>query len=178
MSRWRSWDARRREAGPWHERHDGPDGTKRIAWRDATGRPGLGGHCLEDLVYVARDGWAAPTLAGATIVVVEGERCADAVAEAGYMAAGTVCGASSTPGTAVIALLADARVVLWPDADDVGRAHMERIGRALEWARVRSLSVIRPPDALPAGWDAADAEPGVIRDLVESALGRPVWVAA
>ena len=31
--RWRSWDTRRAEPGPWHVRHDRADGSKVVAWQ-------------------------------------------------------------------------------------------------------------------------------------------------
>lgn len=173
--RWQAWDARLGTPGPWHVRRDLPDGSKVVLWRETSGASGLGGCHLEDLVYLAQP--LALLAPGEPLVVTEGERAADAVAAAGHWAAGTVCGASSTPGEAVVRLLAAHRIVLWCDADLVGLAHGGRLGRALEAAGVPSLAIVRPPAGVP-GWDAADAEPQLIRELVADALARPIGPVA
>src|SRR5689334_17139860 len=102
MTRWRSWNARLGMPGPWHVRHDRPDGSKVVSWQTASGEPGLGDHRLEDLIYltpVAADA-RATYWRPAVVVLTEGERAADAVAAAGFLGVGTVCGASSIPGSA------------------------------------------------------------------------------
>lgn len=170
--RWRAWDARLAVDGPWHARTDRPDGSKAVTWLLAPGLGGLGGHHLEDLVYLAQP--LTLLALGEPLVVTEGEKSADAVAAAGHWAAGTVCGAAATPGEAVVRLLAAHPIVLWPDADAVGLRHADRLGRALEVAGVPSLAIVRPPADVPAGWDAADTSPERIRELVGEALGRPI----
>lgn len=107
-------------------------------------------------------------------VLVEGEKAADAVAAAGLCAIGTVCGASSTPGPDVIRFLAARDVVLWPDNDDIGHAHMARITTALLAAGVPNLFIVRWPDA-PDHGDAADTDPDTIRELVADALAHH-WI--
>lgn len=136
------------------------------------GQPGLGHHRLADLVYGIGTLLLAPPTA--PIVVTEGEKACDAVRDAGLLAAATVCGAASTPGPAVISYLAMRPVVLFFDSDGVGRAHMGRLGVALEAARVPAIAVVRPPEGVPVGWDAADASPELIRDLVADASTR--WI--
>lgn len=159
---WRSWDALRGEPGPWHgPRRDHPDGTKDVPWP-----PGLDGHALADLVYVAGD--ALPP-AGASVIVTEGEKAADAAAETGAYAIGTVGGASSTPGPAVVALLTRYLPTLSPDADTPGRDHMGRLAGALERAGLPTLRLIDPPAEAPRGWDLADAAPGDRRALIAGA---------
>ena len=63
--------------------------------------------------------------------MVEGEKTRDALVDAGLPALGTVTGASGTPGPDVMEVLRDRRVCLWPDSDDPGRGHMERIAERL-----------------------------------------------
>ncbi|HEY5520449.1 MAG TPA: hypothetical protein VIK08_07310, partial [Candidatus Limnocylindrales bacterium] len=46
-------------------------------------------------------------------------------------AVGTVTGAAATPGPGPLAELSGRRVFLWPDNDEVGRSHMQRIGESL-----------------------------------------------
>ncbi len=148
---WRTWDTRARTWGPLHgPRRDRPDGGKEIPWP-----PGLDGHHLEDLIYVA-DG--APPPDGSAVILTEGEKSADAVAETGRLAFGTVCGASSVPGPDVIAFLARYQLTISPDNDPIGIRHMGAIAEALEQAGTSELSWIDPPAEAAAGWDLADVE--------------------
>ena len=163
--RWRSWDARRAVPGPWHVRHDRADGSKAVVWQADDGTPGLDGHALADLVYLA--GGALPT--AVAVVVTEGEKACDAAAETGASAVGTVCGASSTPGPAVVAFLARYAVTLSPDNDEPGRSHMGRIAAALERAGLTSCRQIDPPDDAPKGWDLADIDLDERRVLIAGA---------
>src|SRR5207249_787948 len=122
-----------------------------------------------DLIYLPQP----LGIVGDVVVVTEGEKAADATAAGGWPAIGTVCGAAAAPGPHVIALLAQFDVVLWPDHDDVGRRHMNRLGRALEAAGVAALYVVRWPDA-PEHGDAADADPETIGERIAEALGRRI----
>jgi hypothetical protein len=163
--RWQSWDARLRQPGPWHTRIDHADGTKDVVWSL------FDEHKLADLIYggelVKR---AHPD---SLLVLTEGERAADAVRDAGYIAAGTVCGAASTPADAVLGLFRDHHVVLWPDADMVGARHMSRIATRLEILGVKSLALVTW-DAAKDHDDAADADRDTIGRLVTLARTLPV----
>jgi putative DNA primase/helicase len=68
---------------------------------------------------------------GALVVLVEGEKATEALLGAGIPALGTVTGVSGTPGPEALEVLRGRRVVLWPDNDEPGREHMERIADAL-----------------------------------------------
>ncbi len=165
---WRSWDARHGEPGPWHgPRRDRPDGTKEVPWP-----PGLDGHKLADLIYVAGDELPPD---GAVVVVTEGEKAADAAAETGAYAFGTVCGAASTPGPAVVALLMRYAVTIAPDADPPGREHMGRLASALEAAGLPSLRIVDPPAGAPKGWDLADVDLEERRALIQGAREILGW---
>ena len=163
--RWQATDARTGRPGPFHNREDRPDG-KRVWWCDEDGRPGLGEHRLEDLVYVDRLPMAR------RVVITEGEKAADAVRAAGLDAVGTVCGASSTPGRAVAELFAAGEPILWPDADKVGLLHMGRFAELLE-PLVASMALIDWPGA-PEHGDAADLSPDRIREI--AAAAHDVWL--
>jgi hypothetical protein len=126
-----------------HCRVDNHDG-KQMWWEQADGAKGLGGQALADLPL-----YGIERLDGRAIVVVcEGEKAADALHEAGIPAVGTVTGAAATPGHAALAELTGRNVILWPDADDVGRAHMERVGAGLAGiaADVRRIVWADAPD--------------------------------
>jgi sarcosine oxidase gamma subunit len=151
-----------------HVRQDLPGGRKRLWWETPDGRRGLGGLRPVDLLY----GLERITKAR-EVTVVEGEKCADALWSVGIAAVATVCGAAATPSNQVLRHLVrpGLRVVLWPDADEAGRKHMERIARALHRLGARDLSWVEPPAGVPAGWDAADtvAEGRDVRALLAAA---------
>ncbi len=67
----------------------------------------------------------------AVVIVTEGEKACDALLERGFVALGTVTGASDTPGLAALEVLRGRDVVLWADYDEPGRAHMARVAAAL-----------------------------------------------
>jgi hypothetical protein len=148
-----------------HERINSPDGSKRFIWRQPDGASGLGGLPIAELPL-----YGIHLLNGrATVVVTEGEKSADSLITAGLQAVGTVTGAAATPGRATLADLTGRDVVLWPDADEVGRKHMERIALGLVGIAA-SVRRIDWPDA-PEHGDAADY-PGDPWDLIDTA--RPV----
>lgn len=94
------------------------------------------------------------------IYLTEGElkcdRLNQALRDAGLdaLAVATVAGASGTPSDTVLAALVDYDVVLWPDNDDPGRGHMQRIAVWLV-ARGESPRWVHWPEA-PAKGDVAD----------------------
>lgn len=136
-----------------HERHDQLDGSKRFAWRQPDGSLGLGGAPVVDLPLYGierLDGMAS------TVVVVEGEKAAEALWSAAVAAVGTVTGAATAPSATVLAELGGRGVILWPDADAVGRTHMATIAERLAGV-ASTITLVEPPDGVPTGWDAADA---------------------
>ncbi len=128
-----------------HVRVDLPTG-KRMYWQVPGCDPhdGLMGLSTSDLPLYGSEILPGLTV-GETVIVTEGERAADALAQAGVAALATVTGASSTPGEDALSPLLPFDVVLWPDHDEPGEQHMSRVaarllrlgGRArrLEWGR-------------------------------------------
>lgn len=151
-----------------HERHDQPDGSKRFSWRRPDGTLGLGGIRVVDLPLYGIERLDAMTT---TVVVVEGEKCVEALLGVGIAAVGTVTGAATTPGQAALAELGGRRVILWPDADRVGRQHMATIAERLAGVAA-AVYIVEPPEGVPAGWDAADAV-AEGRDLAALLAGPP-----
>jgi putative DNA primase/helicase len=148
-----------------HVRVDRPDGTKRMWW-ERNGRKGLRGlspsafalYGIEDLVARRPD----------HVVLVEGEKAADALRLAGVTAVGTVTGAGAIPSRDALLAFVGTHVILWPDADDAGVSHMARIATELETIAESVAWVTPPPDA-PAGWDAADASEETVKRLIADA---------
>lgn len=64
------------------------------------------------------------------VIVTEGEKCADALAELGYVATTTFGGANASRKTD-LAPLQGRRVVIWPDHDAPGRKYADAIAGAL-----------------------------------------------
>ena len=137
-----------------HVRYDYVDKPKDYAWyRD--GKKGLRGLKTANLpLYrinqiVDEEG---------DIFIVEGEGAADSLATRGYRAVGTVTGAASCPSIASIRDVLDChgweRIYLWPDNDDVGHKHMDKVGEILATLGTKPY-IINWEDAPPNG-DAAD----------------------
>lgn len=128
-----------------HYRTDTPSG-KRIRWGAGDVRP-------RELVYRARLTGAGP------LVICEGEKAADAVAALGCDALGVVTGAPAVPDAAALTDATDRDVILWPDADAVGRLLMGAVADLLPGCRTVDPARLTPDP--PAGWDAADWLPTI-----------------
>ena len=92
------------------------------------------------------------------VVIVEGEKCADALAgltqEVGVL---SWLGGSGAVLRTDWDALAGREVILWPDADDPGREAMARLAGKLDRIGAAEVRVIDPEEDRPAGWDVADA---------------------
>jgi hypothetical protein len=135
-----------------HVREDAASG-KRLWWKRPDGTSGLGGTPVGALplygAHLLRDRPGEP------VVLCEGEKAAQALLDAGRCACGTVTGAAGTPSDDALRPLVGREVLLWPDADEPGRAHMDRIGAALLRLGCPSVRVVAWQEA-PVKGDAAD----------------------
>ena len=122
---------------------------KDLKWASPDGKFGLAGRKLATLpLYRSED---VPRAAQCTaLVLTEGEKAADALraAEPTLLVLGTVTGAQSIPAPEVLQTVVDAAlpIYLWPDADDEGAAHMQRVGDVLHAAGAKPLVIDAPPD--------------------------------
>ena len=146
-----------------HIRIDLAKGKKTFTWELPDGTKGLGGRAAKTLPLYRSETLRA-LKPGALVLVCEGEKATDAAVALGFDAVGTVTGSSGLPTDAVLHALDGFHVVAWPDADVVGRKHMDRLLAAC--ARLRGgmgagLSQIQPSTlGLTAkGLDAADWTP-------------------
>jgi hypothetical protein len=101
------------------------------------------------------------------VLLNEGEKATNAVADLGLAAVGICIGAPKVPHLAVLQPLAAMySLVIWPDADDKGQELADRLGRLLH-SVVIPLRVLEWPDAPPKG-DAADfvAQGGTRADVL------------
>lgn len=133
-----------------HHRRDDRDG-KRLWWTAPDDSPGLDRPVTALPLYRSETLRDAP--AGASIVVVEGERAADALGDRSIHAVATVTGAATIPDDPVLESLRGYYPILWPDADVPGRQHMQRIA-----ARLHALGIpCQIYDPWPACTDGSDA---------------------
>lgn len=91
-----------------------------------------------------------------TVVLVEGEKCADALVSVGIVATTAMGGAATALDKTDWSPLAGKRVIVWPDNDEAGARYAKAVIPKLLsiGAKVERISV---PDDKPPKWDAADA---------------------
>ena len=95
--------------------------------------------------------------AAADVILVEGEKAADALIEQGICATTAMNGASAPVGKTDWSPLKAKRVLIWPDKDEPGRQYAKAASQAVLEAGAASVAVLFPPDGKPDKWDAADA---------------------
>lgn len=121
--------------------------------------------------------YRADQLTREQVFVVEGEKCADAFAAATGRCVVSWAGGTYGVGYADWQALAGRDVIIWPDADNPGRATARNIASALAGIakRVRFIDV----SDKSGGWDCADAvSEGVVRDKMDAFLRARVTVEA
>ena len=93
-----------------------------------------------------------------TVLIVEGEKAADAAAKL-YLKAVVTTWPSGCKAIdkADWSPLKGRRVILWPDADQVGQQAMDRLAQLLLRLPVDRVQMVTPPADVPEGWDLADA---------------------
>lgn len=95
--------------------------------------------------------------ASAQVILVEGEKCADALIGLGICATTAMNGANAPVDKTDWSPLFGKHVLIWPDNDEAGRHYTEAVIARLRLAGVASLAVLIPPADKPEKWDAADA---------------------
>jgi putative DNA primase/helicase len=174
------WEVRDQtgELKGYHLRYDNSDGDKDCLWQRPNGEWGLNGTPLYQMpLYRAefsRD-WAQDV----PVIVTEGEKAADALARVYPAVLGTVTGAASTPGREALEPLKGRTVILWPDNDDAGRAHMERVAEGLRGV-AQEVRIFEWTEAPPQG-DAADhpvvssQSQETFVELFKTMTASPIW---
>jgi len=92
-----------------------------------------------------------------TVVLVEGEKCAQALIDAGICATTAMHGANAPVEKTDWSPLAGKNVLIWPDRDKPGWTYAMTAADALLAAGANSCVVLLPPDDKPPCWDVADA---------------------
>lgn len=106
------------------------------------------------------------------IVIVEGEKAADALIAQNIDATTAMGGASAPIEKTDWSVMRGRMVVIWPDNDDAGRSYAERLKAYLESeAGAASVTILNVPANRPEKWDAADAEDEDLGALVRAMRG-------
>ncbi|MGA4083343.1 phage/plasmid primase, P4 family [Ralstonia nicotianae] len=99
-----------------------------------------------------------PGLATATqVVLVEGEKCAQALIDAGIVATTAMHGANAPVEKTDWSPLAGKAVLIWPDRDKPGWEYAANAAQAILSAGAKTCHILYPPEEAGDGWDAADA---------------------
>ena len=111
-----------------------------------------------------------------TVVLVEGEKCALALTNAGYCATTAMHGAKAPVNKTDWSPLAGKDVLIWPDNDEPGAEYAKQVSQAIMAAGANSCAIMVPHDDAPEGWDAADAiaEGADVAEFIASARRIPV----
>lgn len=91
-----------------------------------------------------------------SIVLVEGEKCADALIKNGICATTAMHGANAPIDKTDWSPLTGKHVVIWPDNDDTGKRYAEKAQAHLKNFGI-AATIMTLPDGKTEGWDAADA---------------------
>jgi putative DNA primase/helicase len=93
----------------------------------------------------------------AQVVLVEGEKCAQALIDAGIVATTAMHGANAPVDKTDWSPLAGKAVLIWPDRDKPGWEYATQAAQAILSAGAKSCHVLYPPEEAAEGWDVADA---------------------
>ncbi|ODU09053.1 MAG: hypothetical protein ABS84_10115 [Rubrivivax sp. SCN 71-131] len=93
----------------------------------------------------------------AQVVLVEGEKCAQALIDAGIAATTAMHGANAPVDKTDWSPLSAKAVLVWPDRDKPGWEYATLAAQAILSAGAKSCHILYPPEEAAEGWDAADA---------------------
>jgi len=99
-------------------------------------------------------------LSDKTVIICEGEKATDAVANINldYVAVTSPNG-SGSPHKADWSALKGCTAIIWPDNDDAGRQYALSVARLLKKTEAQSVHIVSIPDHFPEKWDLADDLP-------------------
>ncbi len=93
----------------------------------------------------------------AQVVLVEGEKCAQALIDAGIVATTAMHGANAPVDKTDWSPLSAKSVLIWPDRDKPGWDYAAQAAQAILSAGAKSCHILYPPEDAAEGWDVADA---------------------
>ena len=106
-----------------------------------------------------------------TVVLVEGEKCADALINIGICATTAMMGANAPIEKTDWSPLQNKHLLIWPDNDEAGKNYSHKVSTHLtQHGIAASVTLLNIPEDKPAKWDAADAvvEKLDIKDFIAS----------
>lgn len=107
------------------------------------------------------------------VILVEGEKCAEALIKQGITATTAMCGANTDVKKTDWSQLKGKHIIIWPDNDEPGKKYAKNVGNKLLEIGVASLAVLEIPQDKPEKWDAADCvEEGI--DVKEFLASTPL----
>ncbi|RZF43824.1 hypothetical protein LSTR_LSTR006365 [Laodelphax striatellus] len=120
------------------------------------------------------------------ILLVEGEKCANALIEQGITATNEMSGDNADPNKTDWTPLKGKHVIIWPDNDEPGKKYAEKSAMKLTCLGVEELCILEIPKDKPKGWDAADCVKEGIPPLQETngsfsvilaqyGIRNPIW---
>lgn len=112
------------------------------------------------------------------IIIVEGEKAADALICQNIDATTAMGGANAPIEKTDWSILRGRKVVIWPDNDAAGRDYADRLKAHLEAEGALSVSILSVPASRPEKWDAADAEDEDLGALIRAMRAAPVAAAS
>ena len=96
-------------------------------------------------------------LGSSQVVLVEGEKTAQALIDIGIVATTSMHGSNSPVDKTDWSPLAGKQVTIWPDKDKAGWDYAKAVTIAVQKAGANTTSMLSPPSDKPEKWDAADA---------------------
>jgi putative DNA primase/helicase len=96
-------------------------------------------------------------ISAAQVVLVEGEKCAQALIDAGIVATTAMHGANAPVDKTDWSPLSGKAVLIWPDRDKPGWEYATQAAQAVLSTGAKSCHILYPPEEAAEGWDVADA---------------------
>ncbi|WP_264376325.1 MULTISPECIES: AAA family ATPase [unclassified Wolbachia] len=90
------------------------------------------------------------------VILVEGEKCAEALIEKGITATTAMFGANAPIDKTDWTPLKGKHIIIWPDNDEAGNKYTKNAEKRLLELGVASLATLKIPSDKPRSWDAAD----------------------
>ena len=91
------------------------------------------------------------------VVLVEGEKCADALTQLGIVATTAMNGANAPVDKTDWSPLTNKHVLIWPDNDEAGRQYAQGAAHKIATSGALSVAIVQVPFNKPEKWDAFDA---------------------
>ena len=106
-----------------------------------------------------------------SVVIVEGEKCADRLRHLGYYAVTGRGGDIASVDIPAVLDTAPETVIVWPDNDEPGQVKAQKWIAALSAGGHPNVKAISVPKGKESTWDAADATDRECRALIAEAVG-------